>query len=81
MRVSPAPWQPNAVQANAEVHNDRNQMPGGFNAPLWMDQVQYTNGGAWTDINTPDFVTDPNIHGGVKTNSHLYKAWDKACAT
>jgi hypothetical protein len=29
-RVRPATFEPNAVQANGEAHNDRNQMPGGF---------------------------------------------------
>jgi hypothetical protein len=80
-RVSPAGWQPDAVQANGETHNDRNQMPGGVNAPMWLDQVQYTVGGGWIDINTPVSITDPTIHGAVKASSHLYKIWDKACTT
>jgi hypothetical protein len=80
-RVSPTGWQPNAVQANGETHNDRSQMPGGFNAPMWLDQVQYTVGGGWIDINTPANVTFPNFHSAVKTNAHLYKIWDDECPT
>jgi hypothetical protein len=80
-RVRPTLWVPATVQAYGEVHNRTDQMPGGVRAPVWLDQVQYTIGGAWTDINSAAGVTDGTLHGVEKTNSHLYKIWDKRCDT
>lgn len=80
-RVRPATFVPNAVQSNGEIHNDMNQMPGGVNAPLWLNNVQYTIGGGWIDINTAGGASLPNWHGVQKVNGHFYKIWDKGCAT
>lgn len=80
-RVRPAQFVPNTIQANGEIHNDMNQMPGGTNAPLWLDNVQYTVGGGWIDINTAGGATHTSWHGFQKVNGHFYKIWDKGCAT
>ncbi|MBI2782404.1 MAG: hypothetical protein HYX55_11500 [Chloroflexi bacterium] len=80
-RVSPTAWVPATVQSEGEIHNRTDQMPGGFNNPLYLDQMQYTTGGAWTDMNTNSFVTNSTIHSALKFSSRLYKIWDKACPT
>jgi hypothetical protein len=80
-RVSPTLWQPNTVQVNGETHNRANQMPGGFNATVWLEQVRYSVGGGWININSPVSITDPNIHFASKESSSFYRIWDWACAT
>ena len=32
-------------------------------------------------MNTNAFVTNATFHGALKSSAHLYKIWDKACAT
>lgn len=78
-RLQPAQWAPQTIQVFGETLNKADQMPGGINSPVWLKDVQYTTGGAWTDINTDAGATDPNIHGAAKLTSKLYKIWDKAC--
>lgn len=77
--VSPTLWQPNALAAKGESHNYTDQMPGGTQAPMWLDRVQYTTGGQWINIGTAAVATDPNKHGALKSSNQLYKIWDKAC--
>ena len=38
-RVSPTLWVPATVQSEGEIHNRTDQMPGGFNNPVYLDQM------------------------------------------
>lgn len=74
-------WQPATVQVHGETHNLADQMPGGFNATLWFEEVHYTMGAGWLNINTAAGTTDPGNHGALKVNAEFYKIWDRDCAT
>ena len=66
---------------HGETHNLADQMPGGFNATLFFEEVHYTMGAGWINIDTAAGATDPGNHGAQKVNAEFYKIWDRDCAT